>query len=196
MAISGRADAAGLASARAAGMPAGVAVSKGFAGDRTDYDAIIMYLLRRYGVTPESGLVCLAGFMRILSAKFIDTYPNPVTNIRPSLLPSFGRLDAQEQALKRGAKCSGCTVRFADADVDTGPVICRTSVPVCHTDTDKVLAARILKKSTSRMSGQSAYLCRVGLRSWVESFTYLMPAKSRMLSSCDISQLMKPFYVL
>lgn len=144
--ISNRADAAGLAWAQAAGIPTEVVVSKGFAGDRTEYDDIIMDLLRKYGVTPESGLVCLAGFMRILSAKFIDTYPNRIINIHPSLLPSFGGLDAQKQALRHGVKRSGCTVHFADADVDTGPIICQMSVPVYHTDTDKTLAARILKK--------------------------------------------------
>ena len=144
--ISNRADADGLESAKAAGIPVEVAISKGFAGGRAAYDTAIMDLLRRYGVTPESGLVCLAGFMRILSAKFIDTYPNRIMNIHPSLLPSFGGLDAQKQATRHGVKCSGCTVHFADAGVDTGPIICQTPVPVYHTDTDKTLAARILEK--------------------------------------------------
>ena len=144
--ISNRADAAGLATAKSYGIPTETIVSKGFAGDREAYDDIIMNTLYRYDITPESGLVCLAGFMRILSSKFIDRYPNRIMNIHPALLPSFGGLDAQRQAIEHGVKQSGCTVHFADRNVDTGPIICQESVPVYHTDTEQTLAARILEK--------------------------------------------------
>ena len=142
--ISNRPDAAGLAAAKAAGIPTEVISSKGFQGDRIAYDDIVSSLLHRYGITPETGLICLAGFMRILSTKLIDMYPDRIMNIHPSILPSFGGLDAQKQAIRHGAKISGCTVHFVDAGVDTGPIICQAAVPVYHTDTAQTLAARIL----------------------------------------------------
>lgn len=144
--ISNKADAAGLEIARAAGVPTEVVPSKGFTGSRAQYDTKVMESLTRHGVTPSDGLVCLAGFMRIISPEFIDRYPNGIMNIHPALLPSFPGLDAQEQAVKYGVKWSGATVHFADAGVDTGPIILQEVVPVMDDDTVATLAERILEK--------------------------------------------------
>ena len=144
--ISNKADAAGLEIARSAGVPTEVVPSKGFAGSRAQYDAKVMESLAKHGVTPSDGLVCLAGFMRIISPEFIDRYPNRIMNIHPALLPSFPGLDAQEQAIKYGVKWSGVTVHFADAGVDTGPIILQEVVPVMDEDTAATLAERILEK--------------------------------------------------
>lgn len=144
--ISNKADAAGLEIARSAGVPTEVVPSKGFVGNRAQYDTMVMESLAKYGVTPSGGLVCLAGFMRIISPEFIDRYPNRIMNIHPALLPSFPGLDAQEQAIKYGVKWSGVTVHFADAGVDTGPIILQEAVPVMDEDTAATLAERILEK--------------------------------------------------
>jgi phosphoribosylglycinamide formyltransferase 1 len=89
-------------------------------------------------------LVCLAGFMRILSSEFIHAFPKKIINVHPSLLPAFPGLDAQKQALEYGVKLAGCTVHFVDEGVDTGPIICQTSVPVFDDDTEETLSDRIL----------------------------------------------------
>jgi len=89
-------------------------------------------------------LVCLAGFMRLLSATFIRQYPNAILNIHPSLLPAFPGLDAQHQALEHGVRITGCTVHFVDEDLDSGPIVLQAAVPVLDDDTVEVLSARIL----------------------------------------------------
>jgi phosphoribosylglycinamide formyltransferase 1 len=138
--ISNRADAPGLEAARRRGLNAVLIPSKGL--DREVYDRFVVAELRRQGVE----LVCLAGFMRLLSAYFIREFPNRILNIHPSLLPSFPGLDAQHQALEHGVKVSGCTVHFVDEDLDAGPIIIQAAVPVLDDDTADVLAARILRQ--------------------------------------------------
>ncbi len=98
--------------------------------------------LRNY----EVDLVCLAGFMRLLSAGFIREFPNRILNIHPSLLPAFPGLDAQHQALSHGVKLTGCTVHFVDQDLDAGPIVLQAAVPVKDDDTVETLSARILKE--------------------------------------------------
>ena len=102
--------------------------------------------MKKNKVTPKNGLVCLAGFMRILSPEFVKKYKNKIINIHPALLPAFPGLDAQKQAIEYGAKYSGCTVHFVDDGVDTGPVIIQAVVKVKNNDTEKTLSERILKK--------------------------------------------------
>jgi phosphoribosylglycinamide formyltransferase-1 len=91
-------------------------------------------------------LVCLAGFMRLLSAGFIREFPNRILNIHPSLLPAFPGLDAQHQALAHGVKITGCTVHLVDEDLDAGPILIQAAVPVLDDDTEETLSARILKQ--------------------------------------------------
>ena len=138
--ISNRADARGLESARARGLNAVCLPSKGL--DREVYDRMLAAELHRHDVE----LVCLAGFMRLLSAGFIREFPNRILNIHPSLLPSFPGLDAQHQALAHGVKISGCTVHFVDEDLDAGPIVMQAAVEVRDDDTEETLAARILRE--------------------------------------------------
>ncbi|EIJ65870.1 putative phosphoribosylglycinamide formyltransferase [Candidatus Nitrosopumilus salaria BD31] len=105
-----------------------------------------MRMLSKYGVTPKNGLVCLAGFMRIISPEFVKKYKNRIINIHPALLPAFPGLDSQKQALEYGAKYSGCTVHFVDAGMDSGPVIIQAVVKVKENDTEESLSKRILKE--------------------------------------------------
>ena len=144
--ISNRPDALGLASAKRLGVETRVIESRGFAGDRWGYDQRIVSALKDCGVTPENGLVCLAGFMRIISPQFVRMYRNRILNIHPALLPAFPGLDAQGQAVKYGAKCSGCTVHLVDEGVDTGPVILQDVVRVRDDDTAESLSERILRR--------------------------------------------------
>jgi phosphoribosylglycinamide formyltransferase-1 len=138
--ISNRADARGLESARARGLNAVCLPSKGL--DREVYDRMLAAELHRHDVE----LVCLAGFMRLLSAGFIREFPGRILNIHPSLLPSFAGLDAQHQALAHGVKISGCTVHFVDEDLDAGPIVMQAAVEVRDDDTEETLAARILRE--------------------------------------------------
>jgi phosphoribosylglycinamide formyltransferase-1 len=138
--ISNRADARGLEKAKAHGIPAVCIPSKGV--PREEYDLRVAAELKRY----EVDLVCLAGYMRLLTPAFIREFPMRVLNIHPSLLPSFPGLDAQEQALKHGVKVSGCTVHFVDEDLDAGPIILQASVDALDNDTADTLAARILRE--------------------------------------------------
>ena len=138
--ISNRPDAPGLEAARRRGLPAVAIPSKGL--DREVYDRMAIEELRGRGVE----LVCLAGFMRLLSATFVRAFPNRILNIHPSLLPSFPGLDAQHQALEHGVRVSGCTVHFVDEYLDAGPILAQAPVPVLDTDTVETLAARILKE--------------------------------------------------
>lgn len=137
--IANRADAAGLARAAAAGIPTLVRDHRGFSS-RADYDRALVADLRQHGV----GLVCLAGFMRLLSPTFIDAFPNAVLNVHPSLLPAFPGVDAQAQALAHGVKVAGCTVHLVTPDLDAGPIIRQAAVAVHADDTAATLAARIL----------------------------------------------------
>jgi phosphoribosylglycinamide formyltransferase 1 len=102
-------------------------------------------ILRKYKISPRNGLICLAGFMRLLSPKFVSIFRNRIINIHPSLLPSFPGLHAQRQALEYGVKISGCTVHFVDQGLDTGPIIIQKSTPVLESDTEETLSARILE---------------------------------------------------
>lgn len=136
--LSNRAEAAGLQTARARGLNAVCLASKGM--DREVYDRMLVAELHKYDVD----VVCLAGFMRLLSAGFIREFPNRILNIHPSLLPAFPGLDAQHQALAHGVKITGCTVHFVDQDLDAGPIVLQAAVPVNDDDTVDTLSARIL----------------------------------------------------
>jgi len=136
--ISNRPDARGLEIARERGLNAVCVPSKGL--DREVYDRMVLAELAKN----EVDLVCLAGFMRLLSATFIRQYPNAILNIHPSLLPAFPGLDAQHQALEHGVRITGCTVHFVDEDLDAGPIILQAAVAVRDEDTVDSLSARIL----------------------------------------------------
>ena len=138
--ISNKADARGIESARRRGLQALVIPSKGMS--REEHDRLIVAALEEHKVD----LVCLAGYMRLLSPWFIGQFPNRILNIHPSLLPAFPGLVAQTQAFDYGVKVSGCTVHFVDADLDHGAIILQKSVPVLDTDDDHRLAARILEQ--------------------------------------------------
>lgn len=138
--ISNRPEARGLEMAHQRGLPAVCIPSKGL--DRNIYDGMLVEELKKRGVD----LVCLAGYMRLLSAGFIREFPGRVLNIHPSLLPSFPGLDAQHQALEHGVKVTGCTVHFVDEYMDAGPIIVQAAVPVDDDDTVETLSARILKE--------------------------------------------------
>jgi phosphoribosylglycinamide formyltransferase 1 len=136
--ISNCADARGIEVARERGLPAVLLPSQGI--PREEYDRRMVAELQNRGVE----LVCLAGFMRLLTAGFCRAFPLRALNIHPSLLPAFPGLDAQKQALEHGAKISGCTVHFVDEQLDAGPIILQAAVPVLDDDTEQTLAARIL----------------------------------------------------
>jgi phosphoribosylglycinamide formyltransferase 1 len=110
-----------------------------------NYDQKLVKVLQEHGVTPQSGLVCLAGFMRLVSPEFVRQYRMRIMNIHPALLPAFPGLHAQKQALDYGVKVSGCTVHFVDEGVDSGPVILQRAVPVLDVDDEESLSARILE---------------------------------------------------
>jgi phosphoribosylglycinamide formyltransferase-1 len=110
-----------------------------------DYDKKVVDTLKAHGVTPDSGLVCLAGFMRIISAEFVRTFHMRIINIHPALLPSFPGLHAQRQAIEHGVKVSGCTVHFVDEGVDSGPIILQKAVDVFEDDNEETLSERILR---------------------------------------------------
>jgi phosphoribosylglycinamide formyltransferase-1 len=138
--ISNRPDARGLEIARERALPGVVIPSKGV--PREEYDCSVVAELRNRGVE----LVCLAGFMRLLTAEFCRAFPMRILNIHPSLLPAFPGLEAQKQALEHGVKISGCTVHFVDEHLDAGPIVLQTAVPVLDNDTAETLGARILKE--------------------------------------------------
>jgi len=144
--ISNKPNAHGLRIAQKLGVKTEVIPSKAFKGSRLEYDKKIITVLQKYKVTPQNGLICLAGFMRIISPQFIRKYKNRILNMHPALLPAFPGIDAQKQAIEFGAKFSGCTVHFVDEGVDTGPVIIQAIVKVKNNDTEKTLSKRILKK--------------------------------------------------
>jgi phosphoribosylglycinamide formyltransferase-1 len=136
--ISNRANAPGLEIARERGIPLRVIASAGL--EREAYDKLLIEELQ----THEVELVCLAGFMRLLSANIIRAFPNRVLNIHPSLLPAFTGLDAPRQALEYGVRITGCTVHVVDEFLDSGPIIIQAAVPVLENDTVDSLSARIL----------------------------------------------------
>ena len=144
--ISNKHDAKGLQIARKLGVNTEIVESKNFKGNKAEYDREIMTILSRYGVTPRNGLVCLAGFMRIIGPEFVKKYKNKIINIHPALLPSFPGLNAQRQALKYGVKYSGCTTHFVDEGADTGPIIIQSAVKVDEEDTEESLSKKILKE--------------------------------------------------
>ena len=138
--IANRPEAAGLENARRRGLNAVCLPSKGL--DREVYDRSLAAELEKNHVD----LVCLAGFMRLLSAGFIRRFPNRILNIHPSLLPAFPGLDAQHQALTHCVKITGCTVHFVDEDLDAGPIVIQAAVPVRDDDSPATLSARILEQ--------------------------------------------------
>ncbi len=138
--ISNRADAPGIATARERGLKALVIPSKGKA--REEHDREVVTALQQYGVE----LVCLAGYMRLLSPWFVQQFQRRILNIHPSLLPAFPGLEAQEQAFAYGVKVSGCTVHFVDEELDHGAIIVQKTVPVLDGDDEHTLAERILEQ--------------------------------------------------
>src|SRR5579863_8248066 len=138
--ISNKADAPGIATARQRGLNAVVIPSKGKA--REDHDREVVAALKQSGAE----LVCLAGYMRLLSPWFVQQFPHRILNIHPSLLPAFPGLEAQEQAFAYGVKVSGCTVHFVDEELDHGAIIVQKTVPVLDDDDEHSLAARILEQ--------------------------------------------------
>jgi len=144
--ISNRPDAKGLKIAKKLGINIEVIESKNFKGSRVQYDKKIIASLTKHGVTPRNGLVCLAGFMRIVSPQFVKKYKNRMINIHPALLPAFPGLDSQKQALDHGVKHSGCTVHFVDTEMDSGPIIIQAVVKIKENDTKESLSKRILKE--------------------------------------------------
>jgi len=138
--ISNRADAPGITTARERGCDALVIPSTGKA--RAEHDREVVAALRQRQVE----LVCLAGYMRLLSLWFVEQFPQRILNVHPSLLPAFPGLEAQEQAFAYGVKVSGCTVHFVDEELDHGAIIVQKAVPVLDTDDERSLAARILEQ--------------------------------------------------
>jgi phosphoribosylglycinamide formyltransferase 1 len=138
--ISNKPDAPGIATARARGLNAVVIPSKG--KSREDHDREMVAVLKQNSVD----LVCLAGYMRLLSPWFVQQFPQRILNIHPSLLPAFPGLEAQQQAFAYGVKVSGCTVHFVDQELDHGAIILQKTVPVFDSDDEHTLAARILEQ--------------------------------------------------
>src|SRR6202167_1749275 len=138
--ISNKADAPGIATARQRGLNALVIPSKGKV--REEHDREVVAALKQHSVE----LVCLAGYMRLLSPWFVQQFPRRILNIHPSLLPAFPGLEAQEQAFAYGVKVSGCTVHFVDEELDHGAIIVQKAIPVLDSDDERSLAARILEQ--------------------------------------------------
>src|SRR3984893_1935178 len=154
--ISNREDAPGLARAAARGIPARAIPSKGL--QREAYDKLVVAELQRARVE----LVCLAGFMRLLSPYFVASFHNRILNVHPSLLPSFPGLEAQRQALEYGVKFTGCTVHLVDDNLDAGPILAQAVVPVRDDDTDETLSARVLAEE-HRIYAEAVRLVLSGL---------------------------------
>jgi phosphoribosylglycinamide formyltransferase 1 len=138
--VSNQPDALGLKKAETRGIPTRMIPSKGL--QREAYDRQVAAVLQEYKVD----LICLAGYMRLLSAYFVAAFPQKILNIHPSLLPSFPGLEAQKQALEHGVKFAGCTVHFVDENLDAGPIILQAVVPVLDSDDEHALSERILKE--------------------------------------------------
>jgi phosphoribosylglycinamide formyltransferase-1 len=140
IALSNREDARGIEKARVLGIEARVISSKGL--EREAYDKLVVTALQEKRVD----LVCLAGYLRLLSPQFVAAFHNRILNIHPSLLPAFPGLEAQRQALEHGAKFSGCTVHFVDENLDAGPIVLQACVPIEDSDTPETLSERILRE--------------------------------------------------
>jgi phosphoribosylglycinamide formyltransferase-1 len=138
--VSNREDAPGIARAKSRSVVTRVLPSKGL--ERETYDRQVVAVLNEHQVD----LVCLAGYMRLLSPFFVAAFPHRILNIHPSLLPSFPGLESQKQALEYGAKFAGCTVHFVDENLDAGPIILQSAVPVLDSDDEHTLSERILKE--------------------------------------------------
>ncbi len=138
--ISNKLDAGGIEVARRLGLTTVVILSKGKL--REEHDREVIAALQRHRVD----LVCLAGYMRLLSPWFVQQFPRRILNIHPSLLPSFPGLEAQEQAFAYGVKVTGCTVHFVDEELDHGAIIVQKAIPLLDTDNERTLAARILEQ--------------------------------------------------
>src|SRR3989440_5233003 len=138
--LSNREAAAGIERAKARGLTTRIIPSKGL--EREAYDRLVVAALNEAKVD----LICLAGYMRLLSPYFVSAFPQKILNIHPSLLPSFPGLEAQKQALDYGVKFAGCTVHFVDENLDAGPIILQSVVPVEDGDMEEALSARILKE--------------------------------------------------
>src|ERR1700730_7702978 len=136
--ISNREGAPGIDKAKQRGIPTRVIPSKGL--EREAFDRQVVEVLNEHQVD----LICLAGYMRLLSPYFVASFPNRILNIHPSLLPSFPGLESQRQALEYGVKFAGCTVHFVDENLDAGPIVLQATVPVRDEDTEETLASRIL----------------------------------------------------
>ncbi|MBI3841653.1 MAG: phosphoribosylglycinamide formyltransferase [Thaumarchaeota archaeon] len=144
--ISNKPDAKGVKIAQKLGVKTEVIESMGVKGASWDYDRKIISVLEKNWVTPKNGLVCLAGFMRIMSPEFIRHFKGRIMNIHPAILPSFPGLHSQKQAIDYGVMYSGCTVHFADEGIDSGPIILQAVVKVKNDDTEETLSRRILAK--------------------------------------------------
>jgi phosphoribosylglycinamide formyltransferase-1 len=140
--ISNRSGALGLDKARASGVATLTIESKPFGKDRAGFEVLLQSALTQHKID----LVCLAGFMRLLSAEFVQRWYGKMLNIHPSLLPSFPGLESQKQALDYGVKIAGCSVHFVDENLDAGPIILQAAVPVQDGDDEHTLAERILKE--------------------------------------------------
>jgi len=138
--ISNRENAPGIEKARGRGIPTQVIPSRGL--EREPYDKLVIAALEEKNVD----LVCLAGYMRLLSPAFVAAYRGRILNIHPSLLPAFPGLESQRQAIEHGAKFSGCTVHFVDENLDAGPIILQAAVPIRDDDTPETLSERVLKE--------------------------------------------------
>jgi phosphoribosylglycinamide formyltransferase-1 len=138
--ISNKPDAKGLERAKARNIPTRMIPSKGL--EREAYDRQVAAVLQEYRVD----LICLAGYMRLLSPFFVAAFPQRILNIHPSLLPSFPGLESQRQALEYGVKLAGCTVHFVDENLDAGPIVLQSVVPVQDADDEEKLSERILKE--------------------------------------------------
>lgn len=156
--FSNKPEAAGLTLAREMNLPVASVPSKGM--DRSKFDKQVAAILTQHGVD----LVCLAGYMRLLTSDFVRQFPNRILNIHPSLLPAFPGLDAQHQALAHGVKVSGCTVHLVDENLDSGPILLQAPVPVLDDDTVGTLSARILSEEHRIYSEAIAWMVQGNYR--------------------------------
>jgi len=168
--ISNVADAPGLSAAKDLGLPTALYISKG--RPRTDHDADLISCLREHKVD----LICLAGYMRLLSPAFISSFPNRILNIHPSLLPAFPGLDAQQQAFNYGVKIAGCTVHFVDEHLDHGAIILQRSIAVLESDDAHSLSERILAEE--HIAYSEAIACVAGGEYEIQGRRYLKRTKA------------------
>lgn len=156
--FSNKPDAPGLARARELGLPVGSLPSKGM--ERSAFDEQVAALLNQH----EIDLICLAGYMRLLTGEFVRQFSGRILNIHPSLLPAFPGLDAQYQALAHGVKITGCTVHFVDENLDSGPILLQAPVPVLDDDTVDTLSERILREEHRLYSEAIAWVLQGNYR--------------------------------